>query len=286
MFFNKRKNLKTKYKISYKAKYLGISSLYETKENEKIIDVLYNYVIQNNLDVKILRDAGFICNPWWSTSDYELGSALLERYLDINEQNFERLFVSIPEPQNIDLLKCIKTSYYSYDFLINVVFPNVDKLVYIKRMVEIYDFEDEKQVLNLLERNILFLNMPYHKEYDYDNLYILVNNLFKDDDFKEFYYCLDYPVLKSLIDADKYGKDDISEILEFCSSFSYSDFDVLCELIPSLVKAGFKKEELFEFIPIILNMKDKNVMVKKIKIFLRSSSKEELFKKIFEISKL
>lgn len=239
MFLNKRKRKKIKAedRISYKVKYLGISLFIETKENKKIIDVLYDYVIQNNLDVKILRDAGFIYKIW-PGNDYALKCGLLERYLDINEQNFERLFVSIPEPQNIDLLKCITNSSYSYDFLINVVFPNVDKLVYIKRMVEIYGFEDEKQVLNLLKKNILLLNVPYHKEYDYDNLYILVNKLFKDDDFKEFYYCFDYPFLKSIFDADKYNKADISEILEFCLPFSYSDFDVLGELIPSLIKAA------------------------------------------------
>lgn len=129
----------------------------------------------------------------------------------------------------------------------------------------------------------MFSRVPYVKNYDYDNLYTLVNNLFEGD-FKEFYYYLDYPALKSLVDADKYSKDDISKILEFCSLNDY--YTLQNELIPSLVKAGFKKDELFEFLPIVLDMQNKGIMVKKIKIFLHSSSKEELLKKIFEISKL
>lgn len=282
MFRNKikkfKKSLKKEFANDYKAKYIGLESYNRTEE--EIIDILYGYVVKNNLNVKILRESNFI-SELYDCDSYRWKLNLDNIRKDLGE--FKKLLLSTTEPQNADLLKCIGNSIYSYNFLINVVFPNVDKLRYITSMVEYYAFRDEQQVLNLLKKNILFSRVPYVKKYDYDKLYTLVNNLFEGD-FKEFYYYLDYPALKSLVDADRYSNDDISEILKFCSLNRH--YTLQNELIPSLVKAGFKKDELFEFLPIVLHMQDNDIMVKKIKIFLHSSSKEELFKKIFEISKV
>lgn len=155
MFWTKRKKfkecLKNEYRNDYKAKYIGLTSYDRTEE--EIIDILYYYVIRNNLNVEILRESNFIREVYYNYS-YEWKLDLDNIRKDLGE--FEKLIFSTPEPQNVDLLKCIANPIYSYDFLINVVFPNVDKLSYIRAMVEYYEFEDEQQVLNLLKKIFCF----------------------------------------------------------------------------------------------------------------------------------
>lgn len=264
--------------LNYKAVFFGMYSEFNDK-GKVIIDILYDYAMKNKLKREDFEKVG-VKNTFSDMPKYSVpyNATTYKDFIDKFSDEPEKLKKLLEVLSDINGLYLAVREKYSYEQLLTIVFPNFKKEKYIANMVK-NKYSDE-EIKYCLDNEIFFDS--YHESFDYKDINDSLEKIgITNQNKKMKYYLLTNRTLKYLISA--FNADEIERITSTISTITIKgDFKKINDLILFLVRnKGFSFLELDLFLPILATFS--NVQINKLRLFLTVSTKEELFKKMFDI---
>lgn len=237
------------------------------KEQIDLMNVLTNSQVLTSLSRKELVKSGILdknVNEESKITRYVISKKLCDKFLK-NPKELKNLLELLP--YYYEMLEYIISPNYSYDILINKIIPNFN---YVEKMKSAGYTND--QILFLVSNDI-FLDY-YDKEFDYDEIQMLLTeyNIHCNTNI----FLLNYEVVKQiLIYFPSCNIDNIIKEISECN------IALINKWIPIMIKHKFYFDEITMFLELLYNMSNSQKIQSE--LFLKYSTKEELFKKIIEM---